>query len=102
MSVPAKRVYSAISGDHIAGDPPVLIPNTEVKPCRADGTNLATDWESRSSPLLFLASVAQWLERSAVNRNVVGSNPTGPTKIKPYKLTTCEAFLSLPASLKNY
>ena len=75
MSVPAKRVYSAISGDHIAGDPPVLIPNTEVKPCRADGTNLATDWESRSSPLLFLASVAQWLERSAVNRNVVGSNP---------------------------
>ena len=35
------------------------------------------------------------------NPLVVGSNPTGPTKITPYKLTTCEAFLSLPASLKN-
>ena len=64
------------SGDHITGDPPVLIPNTEVKPCRADGTNSETSWESRSSPLFFLASVAQGLERSAVNRNVVGSNPT--------------------------
>ena len=31
-------------------DPPVLIPNTEVKPHRADGTVRDTVWESRSLP----------------------------------------------------
>ena len=30
-------------------DPPVLIPNTEVKPHRADGTVRDTVWESRTS-----------------------------------------------------
>jgi hypothetical protein len=27
-----------LPGDYGAGEPPVPIPNTEVKPCRADGT----------------------------------------------------------------
>ena len=40
-------------GDHVTGDPPVLIPNTEVKPCRADDTGLVTSWESRTSPHFF-------------------------------------------------
>ena len=31
-------------------DPPVLIPNTEVKPHRADGTVRDTVWESRTLP----------------------------------------------------
>jgi sulfatase modifying factor 1 len=36
-----------------AGVTPVPIPNTEVKPCRANGTAWATAWESRSLPGLI-------------------------------------------------
>ena len=56
--------------------PPVPIPNTEVKPQHVDGTWLVTARESRSPPhfLIFLSS--SMAERSAVNRNVVGSSPT--------------------------
>ena len=39
-----------ISGDNSLRDPPVPIPNTEVKPQHADGTWRATARESRSSP----------------------------------------------------
>ena len=39
-----------ISGDNGWRDPPVPIPNTEVKPPRADGTWLETARESRSLP----------------------------------------------------
>src|SRR5437879_3986437 len=39
-----------ISGDHSGGETPVPIPNTAVKPTSADGTALATGWESRSLP----------------------------------------------------
>ena len=39
-----------ISGDDGEGVPPVPIPNTEVKPFRADGTWLETARESRSLP----------------------------------------------------
>ena len=38
------------SGGHSVGETPVPIPNTEVKPHSADGTALATEWESRSLP----------------------------------------------------
>ena len=37
-------------GDDSLKDPPVPIPNTEVKLQDADGTAGATRWESRSSP----------------------------------------------------
>jgi len=40
-------------GDYGEGEPPVPIPNTAVKPLRADGTCRATGWESRSSPGAF-------------------------------------------------
>src|SRR5579864_5896073 len=52
-------VMREISGDHSGGETPVPIPNTAVKPTSADGTALATGWESRSLPgisLLFSAS----------------------------------------------
>ena len=74
-----------ISGDNGKREPPVPIPNTEVKPLRADGTWLATARESRSSPdskgaderlsapIILSSSMA---EHSAVNRRVVGSSPT--------------------------
>ena len=48
-----------VSGDDGEGDPPVPIPNTEVKPFSADGTWLDTARESRTLPE-FYSSVAQW------------------------------------------
>ena len=66
--------------------PPVPIPNTEVKLTSADDTCLATSRENRSMPTQRLwqtvkafayASLAQPVEHAAVNRRVVGSNPTG-------------------------
>ena len=39
-----------ISGDNSLRDPPVPIPNTEVKPQHADSTWLETAREGRSSP----------------------------------------------------
>ena len=43
-----------VSGDHSGGETPVPIPNTAVKPASADGTALATGWESRSLPGISL------------------------------------------------
>ena len=37
-------------GGYAEGVTPVPIPNTEVKPLRADGTAWVTVWESRSPP----------------------------------------------------
>ena len=68
--------HSTISGDISERVPPVLIPNTEVKPFSADGTWLVTARESRTSPD-FYSSIAQPVEHAAVNRSVVGSSPTG-------------------------
>ena len=45
-------------GDHTARVTPVPIPNTEVKPRRADDTARATVWERRSSPGLKLEKAA--------------------------------------------
>ena len=43
------------SGDNGEEDPPVPIPNTEVKLLSADGTWWATAWESKTQPRnLFL------------------------------------------------
>ena len=61
------------------------IPNTEVKLTSADNTCLETDREDRSMPQRVwrtsspfdFASLAQQVEHAAVNRRVVGSNPTG-------------------------
>ena len=69
--------------------PPVPIPNTEVKLTSADNTCLETDREDRSMPTskglaqvrpFAFASLAQQVEHAAVNRRVVGSNPTGGAK----------------------
>ena len=49
----AKRPYKKplrFSGDHSGGETPVPIPNTAVKPARADGTPLFPGLESRSLP----------------------------------------------------
>ena len=70
-----------ISGDYGWRAPPVPIPNTEVKPPRADGTWLETARETMSLPdSIFLSS--SMAEHSAVNRVVVGSSPTWGAKEK--------------------
>ena len=43
--------------DHSEGETPVPIPNTEVKSFSADGTILATGWESRKSLGFFVFAV---------------------------------------------
>ena len=48
------------SGDNGEGDPPVLIPNTEVKPFSADGTWLDTTRESRSSPVTSKEEIVKY------------------------------------------
>ena len=45
-----KRPKGKVSGDDSWRAPPVPIPNTEVKPPNADGTELGTAWESRKLP----------------------------------------------------
>jgi hypothetical protein len=46
----AHRPLLRVVGNHTAGDPPVPIPNTEVKPRWADCTARESVWESRSLP----------------------------------------------------
>ena len=45
-----EKKYIKVSGDNSERDPPVPIPNTEVKPLSAEGTWLATAREIRTSP----------------------------------------------------
>ena len=40
----------SVPGGHTGGAPPVPIPNTEVKPSKADATAAARQWESRTLP----------------------------------------------------
>src|SRR5437867_808377 len=47
------RVLFDVCGGYIGGVTPVPIPNTEVKPTRADGTAREAVWESRSPPHFF-------------------------------------------------
>ena len=58
----AQAKSHTISGDNSLRDPPVPIPNTEVKPQHADGIWLETARESRSSPdSIFLDAPASVL-----------------------------------------
>ena len=51
VNVPLREgKHSTISGDNSEGAPPVLIPNTEVKPFNAESTWLDTAREDRKSP----------------------------------------------------
>ena len=83
--VPRGFIVGVFNGE----GPPVPIPNTEVKLTSADNTCLETDREDRSMPTskglalvkpFAFASLAQQVEHAAVNRRVVGSNPTGGAK----------------------
>ena len=79
-----------ISGDNSLRDPPVPIPNTEVKPQHADGTWLETARESRSSPdSIFEGCVLGGILQSKPN-TISGDNslrdppvPIPNTEVKP-------------------
>ena len=52
LSTKAHKTYlvKSVPGGHTGGAPPVPIPNTEVKPSKADATAAARQWESRTLP----------------------------------------------------
>ena len=57
---PPRSVTAAertVSGGHSGGETPVPIPNTAVKPARADGTWGEAPWESRSPPGFLIDEV---------------------------------------------
>ena len=58
-------------------DPPVPIPNTEVKLIHVEDTWLETARENRSMPALQYSSIAQSVEHLTVNQGVTGSSPVG-------------------------
>ncbi len=58
---PASANHS-FPGGHTAGVTPVPIPNTEVKPRRADDTARVTVWERRSPPGLNLKGLGPRIE----------------------------------------
>ena len=70
-----EHIHRLFGGDS-EKDPPVPIPNTEVKLLNAESTCLDTDRKDRTPPN-FYSSLAQSVEPAAVNRVVVGSSPTG-------------------------
>src|SRR5690606_13743900 len=52
--------HRAVAGNHRARDTPVPIPNTVVKPRRADGTAGEIRWESTSLPAAHLFERRSW------------------------------------------
>ena len=60
--------FSKYSGGYNVGDPPLPIPNREVKPNGADGT--ASQWESRTPPFF----------KKREREGGIGSPPSSPEK----------------------
>src|SRR3974390_2154590 len=83
-------------GDLTAGDPPVPIPNTEVKPRRADCTARESVWESRSSPALIqrprsAMSVAFSLCAEHVRRHGDASPLSNLVEVKGLEVEPCSS-----------
>jgi hypothetical protein len=73
-------------GDRSEREPPVPIPNTEVKPLSPDGTARATAWESRKSPGLIKGAKP----RSGFARlfNKTPRSDGGKQRVKPEAVRT--------------
>ena len=67
LSVLEKSIRK-ISGDKNEEEIPVPMPNTEVKLLSAENTCGLPCWEDRKSPDFIYSSLAQSVERPAVNR----------------------------------
>ena len=63
-------------GGYAEGVTPVPIPNTEVKPLRADGTAWVTVWESRSPPGILLKTLAPFVRGGRFALAALGSSET--------------------------
>ena len=63
-----KNSIQNFSGDNDEEEIPVPMPNTEVKLLSAEDTCGLPYWENRKSPVFYYSSLAQLVERSAVNR----------------------------------
>ena len=70
------------SGDYIVGVTPVPIPNTVVKPFRADDTWWEAAWESRTQPVFW--SHGQAVKTRPFHGRNPGSIPGGATN-EPYE-----------------
>ena len=68
LSVLIKIRTQNISSDDNIEEIPVPIPNTEVKLYSAEDTCGVPCWKNRSLPPFIYSSLAQLVERSAVNR----------------------------------
>ena len=83
-----------VTGDE---DPPVPIPNTEVKLISVENTWRVTAWEDRAMPTFIYSSLAQSVEHAAVNRRVVCSSQTGGAKISGITGCCGTAYINLRA-----
>ncbi len=61
------------SGSDSAGETPVPIPNTAVKPCSADGTASLRGWESRTPPGVYWKPSFRNEEGFLFDINMVGN-----------------------------
>ena len=86
----------ALAGADSEGEPPVPIPNTEVKPFIADGTAGFALWESRKAPL---CSYSDYTAAGRRHRKA-GSLPVFlcPNEATPF-CVSCPGFI-LPEVLK--
>ena len=67
-------------GDYTEGETPDPIPNSEVKPLRADGSDSARDRESRSSPGFFF---------SPSPRSIPAANAPAGLRLRIARLAYC-------------
>ena len=63
-----KHTKIKVSGDNNEEEIPVPMPNTEVKLFSAENTCGLPCWKDRTLPGFIYSSLAQLVERSAVNR----------------------------------
>ena len=67
-SLELSRSTQTVSGDDNKEEIPVPMPNTEVKLLSAENTCGLPCWKDRKLPGFIYSSLAQLVERSAVNR----------------------------------
>jgi hypothetical protein len=75
------NVFKDVPGGLTGGATPVPIPNTEVKPSKADDTAAVRQWESRTLPgykkslLIFGSTGSSFLSPGSVRKKVEGVYP---------------------------
>ena len=97
-----KTQNTRIPRAHSGVEPPVPIPNTEVKRASADGTGRATAWESRSVRGIFpFAGVAQSVEHDLAKVGVAGSSPVSRSNTQTPQVKTWGVYPFRSSSLSQ-